>query len=201
MKYTGIVSLLILLTLTPNVLNGQTGLVEALDTLTLREQVEEVQKRTRIYENYRAIREDIFQKMKSNSIDSLLAAKKEISELRGTLQEKESEISSLKNSLEKTGDQLDEAVKNRDALTFLGIQMDKKFYNTIMWFLVGGLALAAVILFLIFRRNRVVTLEYRKELSETKDQFDTYKKEARERYEKLVVDHHNEIMKLKGKQL
>jgi hypothetical protein len=44
----------------------------------------------------------------------------------------------------------------------------------------------------------VITVENKKELDETRESFENYKKEARERYEKLVVSHHNEIMKLKG---
>ena len=182
----------------PLALKGQYSMPAVMDTATLKEQLDYVQERTRIYNDYRAIREDIFLKMKANSIDSLDGAKKIISDLQTVLRQKNSEISSLNSNLESTNNQLDEAIKNRNALHFLGIQMDKILYNSIMWFIVGGLALLAVILFIMFRRNRAITVQYRNELNETRENFETYRKEARERYEKLVVNHHNEIMKLKG---
>ena len=178
---------------------AQYTMPEEMDTATLKEQMNYIHEKTRIYNDFRAIREDIFQKMKTNSLDSLVKAKKEISELQSLLKKREIEIISLNSNLESTGQKLNEAVKNKNALTFLGIQMDKKFYNTIMWIIVAALAALLTILFIIYRQNRIITVQYRDDLEETKEAFENHKKESRERYEKLVVSHHNEIMKLKGK--
>ena len=52
----------------------QTAMPEVLDTGTLDNQFTYIHERTRIYENYRAIREDMFQKIRSNAMDSLTAA-------------------------------------------------------------------------------------------------------------------------------
>ena len=54
--------------------SGQTTMPEVMDTGTLDDQFNYIHERTRIYENYRAIREDIFQKMRGNALDSLSAA-------------------------------------------------------------------------------------------------------------------------------
>lgn len=177
---------------------GQTTMPEVMDTATLQAQMNYIQEKTRIYNNFRAIREDIFLKMKANSLDSLSVAKNDISRLNETVDARNSEIESLNAELGSAREQLNTAVKNKNALTFLGIQMDKKYYNSLMWTIVVILAALLTILFIIFRRNRVITVEFRDDLNETKENFETYKKEARERYEKLVVSHHNEIMKLRG---
>jgi hypothetical protein len=42
-----------------------------------------------------------------------------------------------------------------------------------------------------------VTTQTRKELNNIQEEYDTYRKDSREKYEKLVVSHHNEMMKLK----
>ena len=180
-------------------IRGQYSMPEEMNNGTLKEQLDYLQEKTRIYNDFRAIREDIFQKMKSNSLDSLGAAKKEIAELKSLLGKKAGEIESLNSNLENTGQRLDAALKNRDSLKFLGIRMDKAFYNTLMWIIVAALATLLTILFIIYRQNRVITLEHRNDLEETREAFENHKKEARERYEKLVVSHHNEMMKLKGK--
>lgn len=170
---------------------------EVMDTASLREQLDYIQERTRIYNDYRAIREDIFQKMKSNAIDSISQARTVIAGLNEELEESSREIEALNTDLQKAREERDRAIRTKDSLSFLGIQMNKAIYNSIMWIIVLGLAVLAALLFLLFKRTRVVTLQTRKELEETREEYESYRKTAREKYEKLVVSHHNEIMKLK----
>jgi hypothetical protein len=68
-----------------------------------------------------------------------------------------------------------------------------------MWLVVAGLALLTVILFLTAKRNITVTIRTKKDLEEVKEEYESYRKQARERQEQLVVKHHNELRKLKGK--
>jgi hypothetical protein len=67
-----------------------------------------------------------------------------------------------------------------------------------MWFIILGLAALAVITFILFMRSHRVTKDVKDELQSTQDEFDLYRKSSREKYEKLVVSHHNEIMRLKN---
>jgi uncharacterized membrane-anchored protein YhcB (DUF1043 family) len=93
----------------------------------------------------------------------------------------------------------DLTVKNRDRMSFIGIPMHKTLYNSIMWIVIAGLVILTVILFLTAKRNITVTLRTKKDLEEIREEYETYRKESRERQEQLVVKHHNEIRKLKGK--
>lgn len=170
---------------------------EVMDTARLQEQLNYIQDRTRIYNDFRAIREDIFQRMKRNAIDSLSQARSEIAGLNGQLESADEEISKLNREMVNVKEERDEAIRTKDSFSFLGIQINKILYNTIMWVIVLGLAALAVILFLLFKRTHAVTLQTRRELENTREEFESYRKSSREKYEKLVVSHHNEIMKLK----
>ena len=66
-----------------------------------------------------------------------------------------------------------------------------------MWFIVLGLAVVAGSLFFLFKRSFVVTTQVKNELETTQTDFEEHRKSSREKYEKLVVAHHAEIMKLK----
>ena len=77
------------------------------------------------------------------------------------------------------------------------MQLNKILYNTIVWFIILGLAVLAVSLFLLYKRTRIVTVQTKKEFNEIQNEFEAHKKSSREKYEKLVVSHHSEIMKLK----
>ena len=124
-------------------------------------------------------------------------ARGEIAQLNQDLLESNREISSLNTDLEKTKNDRNQAIRTKDSLTLLGIEMNKALYNSIMWIIVLGLTAMVIILFLLFKRTHAVTIQTRKELEQTMEEFDAYRKSSREKYEKLVVNHHNEIMKLK----
>jgi len=168
-----------------------------MDTANLEAQLDYIHERTRIYNDFRAIREDIFQKMKGNTLDSLNETKLRIATLNSRLTEKSSQIETLNSDLGRTKNERDEAIRNKDSFTFLGIQMNKALYSSIMWFISLGLAVMSVILVLLYKRTSMITIHTKKEFDEIREEFEAHKKSSREKQEKLVVNHHNEIMKLK----
>lgn len=181
-----------------SLLQAQNSMPEALEEGTLEEQFNYLHERTRIYNNFRAIREDMFQKIRSNSNDSLEATKMEIARLEEQISGLDSLIASLESDLQQTNLELEQAIKNRDRLTFLGIPMHKVLYNSILWIIIGALAFLTVVFFLANRRNQILARRCRKDLEEIKEEFEAHRKKARERYEQAVVKHHNEMRKLKG---
>jgi len=176
---------------------AQTSMLQVMDTARLGDQLDYIQEHTRIYNDFRAIREDVFQKMKRNTMDSVNRSSREITRLNEMLSTSTKEIQTLNSDLLTVKEERDQAIRNRDSLSFLGIQMNKAVYNTIMWVIVLGLAVLAAVLFLFFKRSHVITQQTRRELENTREEFESHKKSSREKYEKLVISHHNEIMKLK----
>jgi len=178
--------------------NAQSGILPVLDSATLESQMEYIHQNTRVYNNFRAVREDVFLKMKRNVIDTLNAEKLLGAQLNSRLTERDFQIETLKTDLGRTKNERDEAITNKNSLTFIGISMNKAVYNSVMWFIVLGLAALAVIMLVLFKRSHVVTSQTKNELQTTQKEFEEYRKNAREKYEKLVVTHHHEIMKLKN---
>lgn len=176
----------------------QTPIPDVLDKGTLTEQMKYLEEKTRIYEDYRAIREDMFQKIKKNSVDSLTKAKNRITgfmKLTGNLN---SRIDSLNSSLNVTKEELKEVSRTKNSISVLGIKLDKIAYNAITWTIVAGLLFLLVIGYLTFERNRTITLNTKKELKEFTEEFEEYRKKTRLDREKMSMDHFKEIQKLKG---
>lgn len=178
--------------------NAQSGASAVLDTANLDAQLDYIHENTRVYNDYRAIRDDIFLKMRKNVKDTLNATKLEMAELNSRLAERNYEIETLNTDLTRTKNEKDEAIRNRDSLSFLGIQMSKGLYNTILWFIILGLAALAALMAVLHRNSHKVTTDVQAELKTTLEDFEEYRKSSREKYEKLVVSHHSEIMKLKN---
>jgi hypothetical protein len=180
------------------VAGAQSNMLAVLDSATMESQMEYIHTNTRVYNNFRAIRDDIFLQMKANVIDSLNAEKLQVAELNSRLTERNFHIETLNTELGRTKNERDVAIRNKDSLSILGIQMNKPVYNSVMWFVILGLAALAVIMLVFFRRSHVVTSQTKNELKNALEEFDQHRKNSREKYEKMVVSHHHEIMKLKN---
>lgn len=177
--------------------NGQTSPSDVLQNGTLVEQLDFVQNRTIIYDNFRAIREDMFQTIKRNSLDSLANAKSNLQGMSVQMNSRKREIDSLSTLLTNTRNELNQAVENRDNIVFLGIAMNKMSYNLFVWVVIGGLSILLILGLLLYNRNRDVTVQALSEVEDLKRNYEEYKITSREKREKLVMEHFNEIKKLK----
>ncbi len=177
---------------------GQAVMPDELIKNPLKEQLKYLEGRTIIYENYRAIREDMFQKLKSNVNDSLSAADKKIAGLKKTASELNLSLDSLRANLQLTKTSLEEMTRTKNSLKVIGLIVNKDTYNGIMWTILGGLVALLLLGFLVFQRNLSTTSNTKKEFQELKNEFEAYRKTTREAREKLTMDHFNEIKRLKG---
>lgn len=177
---------------------SQSSLPEILLNGSVREQMEYIQEKTRIYEEYRAIREDMFQKIKRNTLDSLSSAKNEIVTLKNSVSARNSGIDSLNSEIVSVKADLDKMTRTKNSMSFMGIEIGKAAYNTIVWMIIGALSVLLVTGFLSFKRSRAVNLQTKKEIDELKKEFEAYRKASREAREKMSMAHFNELKRLRG---
>lgn len=177
---------------------SQSSIPEILNNGTLKNQMDYLNEKTRVYDNYRAVREDMFQLMMKNAVDSLNKSHSQVMALKTTNNALNVRIDSLKSNLAGTTEQLDEAIRTKDRIEVIGIKLDKRFYNSAVWLIIAVLLFLLGAGFVVFKRNLVVTLSTRKELTDLKAEFEDYRQKKRIEKEKLEMDHFNEVKKLKG---
>lgn len=100
--------------------------------------------------------------------------------------------------MSRTKNEKDVAIRNKDSFSIFGIQMNKALYSSVMWLIILGLAALAVLMVVLFRRSHLITSQVKDEFRSTQEEFEEYRKSSREKYEKLVISHHSEIMRLKN---
>jgi hypothetical protein len=178
---------------------GQTRIPEELTTSTIREQINYVSEKTRIYEDFRAIREDMYRKLTGNILDTLAAEKGRVTELKNMTSVLNGKNDSLSVLLTSTRTSLEEVTATKNRISVIGLEINKGAYNTILWTIVGGLLLVLIGGFLIFKRNLVVLQTAEKDLKELKEEFAAYKQSSRIAREKVEMDLFRANQKLKGK--
>jgi uncharacterized membrane-anchored protein YhcB (DUF1043 family) len=179
-------------------LRGQSSMPDVLIKNSINEQIKYIHDKTLIYEDYRAIREDMFQKLMANVSDTLSAKTAGINKLNKTVADLRREVDSLKADLEATKANLETAVTSKNSFRLFGSEINKSAYNTTMWLTILILAVILGIIFLALKRSLILTHNTEKELKDLNNEFLTYKKTSREARERMSMDHFNELKKLKG---
>ena len=192
------VLILTVLVITVIKVTGQTTMPDILLKNPLKEQLNYLQEHTIIYENYRAIREDMFQKLKGNVSDTLNTLENKIIEINKTKTGLNRTIDTLRKNLELTKTSLEEVTKTKNSISVLGLEVNKPAYNRVMWTILLCLVAALILGFLVFKRNLSAISDTNKELKDLKAEFEAYRKTSREAREKMTMDHFNEIKRLKG---
>lgn len=164
---------------------------------TLSGQIEYLNDHTRIYENYRAIREDMYRTVTRNTLDSLVKLKTRIKTLELGTTELETQVDSLQNSLQATNEKLSESIRSKNSISLLGMQVNKHAYNTVTWIIIAALFLLLVIGFVSYKTNRSVTMATRQDLEALHTEFEAYRQKSRLDREQATRDHFNEIKRLK----
>jgi preprotein translocase subunit SecF len=171
---------------------------EVFDDGSLEEQFEYLQNRTLIYNNFRAIREDMFQEIKKNSLDSLNKTFGEINRLNQHIVQHQIEKDSIQQNLSNALAERDAAIEARDSLFLLGLPLSKSVYNVLLWSIIAALTLILIVTGILFKRANVIAGQKTKEMKELQLEFDEYRKASRERFEKQAIDHFNEVKRSKG---
>ena len=179
-------------------LTGQATMPDALLKSSLNEQFKYLDEHTKIYENYRAVREDMFQLTKKNVSDTLSLLNTKIAGLNKTARTLNQTIDTLRKDLGSTKSSLEATTKSKNSISVIGLEVNKAAYNRIMWTILFGLVAALVAGFLVFKRNLSIISNTKKEFQELKDEFETYRKTSREAREKMTMAHFLEMKKLKG---
>ena len=193
-----ILSIFLISIFSGGLLQAQNTMPEIMEKGTLEEQKEYLEERTNIYNGFRAIRDDIFLQMLKNSLDSLNSVKHEIDVLLKSEHNLQLNIESLNSDLIKSQSTREKAIKDKNTLLFFGLTMNKITYNLILWGVIVGLTFLLVVVFLFYKTNYSITSNTRKDLEDTRKEFDAFRKISREKQEQMVINHFNEIKKLKG---
>ena len=169
-----------------------------LDDGTIKEQFDYMMKVSNRYEDKKIIKINSLNRFESNVKDSLDFVKKNLADSKSLTTAQQKEITSLKNELESVKKNLDETVNSKDSMALLGMELPKSTYNTIMWVLILGSLIIAGICFFLFKRSNVVTVETKETLVDVREEFETHRKNALVREQKLARKLQDEVIKNKN---
>lgn len=176
----------------------------SLDSGPISSQFDYVSKRSGNYRadgvRYEVVKETNLYKLRKNVLDSLAAISKKTAELKATISEHETTITSLNKKLEETTSSLTTVSAEKDNMSLLGAQVSKGTYNIILWAIIGALFLFLGLFIYKFRNSNILTQEAKQNLSELELEYEDHRRRALEREQKIsrqLQDERNKQKKTK----
>ena len=135
--------------------------------------------------DFKAIRKSNIEIIQKNVADSISKYTKEISTLKNSSSSSVANLAAIQDSLKTAQTELNTERQKKDSISFIGIDLDKGIYHTIVWAIISALALILIIVLASFRRAKVAAVEHQKTAEEVQNTFQTYKKKVMEVEQKL----------------
>lgn len=164
---------------------------------SIEEQLEFVEDEASSWNQYVMIFDTWFARLKANINDTIKTKNNTISRLESTIVSKDSAITALNNQLDKTNKELQQTISEKNAFTFLGMNMQKSLFISIAIFIFFVLLAVAGMAVFVLQRSNMTSRRIKKELDKMRIEFEDHRQRSRQKYEALVVQHHKEIQKLK----
>ncbi|WP_200976073.1 hypothetical protein [Echinicola sp. 20G] len=165
---------------------------------TIESQFEYLNDASNNYQEYKVVKKTNLDKIKSNILDSLKVFKDQIVEKNAKINEQNAEIKQLNSGIENTKNELNTALEAKDSFPILGLQVYKTTYSTIMWSVIIALGIALAFFIFKYSKSHKVISQTRKDLTETKDEFENHRKNTLERERKLKRQLVDEMNKKQG---
>ena len=165
------------------------------ENLTLKAQFEELINSSNSYEQYKVIKKTNLEEFKSIMSDSISMFYRSIQNYKQTIAEQQSEINTLEEDLQNSIEERDEANLEKGSIYFMGAQMEKSSYKTLMWVIIAVLALALVFFIYKFIDSNRVTVYSKRELAEIQREMDEQRKTHIKKEQKIMRQLQDEINK------
>lgn len=162
------------------------------------EQFDFIIKNSNKYKDYKVVKRVWIEKLKKNVADSINAIRKDFDAEVAKVATQQTEIEKLKTDLGTVNQKITDLNTEKDSMSLLGIQLSKGSYQTLMWSIIGVLAILWLFFAYRFKSSNAITKEAKAKLAETEEEFEEHRKRALEREQQVRRKLQDEINKNKS---
>ena len=205
MKFLTKVSVILLVTFSLQITNGQSNDDDAEDKLSLNSgtidsQFEYIFKKSGNFkgtngQKYEAVKFSWLLTLKSHVLDSLKTTYTKLENSEKVVGNQTKEIEELKSKLANTQSNLEQTDSEKNNMALLGMQTSKTNYNVIMWSIIAGLFAFLLLFIYKFKGSNSSTREAKLRLDEVETEFEDHRRNALEREQKVRRQLQDELNK------
>ena len=131
--------------------------------------------------------------------DTIVGLEQEIEKGLEKIDQQKQELDARQALINDTQQKLDESERLQNAISVLGMSINKTFYSTVMYLFILGVLVIAGLVYMLFKKSNKTTRQTKKEYAELKAEYEDHKKQALDRYTKINMELHKTRMELQKK--
>lgn len=162
---------------------------------TLQEQFDGMIERSNRYQDFKVVKRTWLDRFNQNINDTLAGYRTEAIRLGGEIGKLNVHIQELEAASQRAKEQIASLESEKENMTFFGARMSKGAYKSTMWILSGLLAFMMLFFLLKFKNANILTVHAKEALGRTEEEFERFRKFAREREQTISRELQNEINK------
>lgn len=167
------------------------------DTGSVKNQFDYLFEKSNRYQEYKVVKSDWLIKLKKNVGDSLNHLKNNLSNSSSIINAQLKTVDSLKTVKVVDDKKINLLTSEKQSISFLGIQFNKAIFKTIMIVIISTLIIFLGIFITKFKQSNQLTNLAKLKLKELEEEFDTHRKIAIEREQKVRRQLQDELNKQK----
>jgi len=168
-----------------------------IDTGSVKNQFDYLIKKSNRYQNYKVVQYNWLRKLKLNVADTLVENQKEILGNYKIINTQKATIDSLQAIIKNSNETIQTLTTEKQSISFLGIQINKATFKSILFFIIGALAILLVFFISKFKQSNSITQHTKEALKELEDEYNEHRTRALEREQKVMRKLQDELNKNK----
>jgi len=168
-----------------------------IDTGSVKNQFDYLINKSNRYKNYKVVRINWLQKLKSNVADSLSASEKEILTNYSLINSQKNSIDGLNLTLNNSEIKIAALNAETQSISLFGVEFKKPMFKIIMFLIIGILAVLLMVFITKFKHSNAITIQTKLTLKEIETEFEEHRKIALEREQKVRRQLQDELNKKK----
>ncbi|WP_055413544.1 hypothetical protein [Nonlabens sp. YIK11] len=173
---------------------------QTMDQNPIDNQFEKLISESNDFNNYKVVKESDLKNLRANTSTYILELNERIEQLEESVAlEKQAQIP-LQEQLTAANTNVEQLNAEKDAISILGIAMNKDVYNIMVWSIVGLLAIALVSIILQYRKSNAVTQQAKAELATSEAELEELRRKSIEEKQLLgrqLQDERNKLSRLR----
>ena len=148
---------------------------------TLKQQFEELKEGSNSYQDYKVVKETRLNAFWHTVADTLAQYQQQVAANRKQISELSQEVAVVKGQLNEQQSQVSSLEHDKARITFLGMDLLKNTYTTVVWLLIGTLFVTLLTLLYRFRISHRITAGTQRDHAHLQEEFEEFRKRAHER--------------------
>jgi len=167
----------------------------SLTNSTVNEKFDYVITNSNNYQEFKVVKRAWLHTLKKQVLDSVNKQKGEIKALAVIIEDQKSNTKKLESKIETLNNDITQVNTDKDNISFIGSDMKKGAFKNLFWGIISVLSVLLFFFIYKFKNSNTITQEAKAQLAELEKEYESHKKTALEREQKVMRKLQDELNK------